>query len=167
MKALALAACLLATPAVAASGVSDAALAAAGKQALMARIDPDNHGPHSQCPDRRTVGEWLQDILGNSADPVRWTGGPCLLSDTANPFDSGASWCAQGEIQARRTPATATIEISFDPPSKNRPGAPASFRSLTHLPHRSPRSDQSPDAFAATWRAMPTAPAADGEECGS
>ena len=110
-------------------GVSDAALAAAGRQAHMRDIDYDE----IHCDGDWTVAAWLRWLTGPNARAITWTGGPCELNNAANPIDSGSRWCAQANI-ALAHPAdrhdAVMIEVYFNRPVRGRLAPPYAFRAV-------------------------------------
>ena len=113
----------------AARGVSDAALAAAGRRATLQSIDYDE----VHCEQARTVEAWLHALAGANAKAIDWSGGPCDLDNGLTPLDAGSPWCAQARVRLahpRDKNDTPMIEIYFDEPRRGRPGRAYAFRGL-------------------------------------
>jgi hypothetical protein len=117
----------LASGAVAAErGVTNSALAQAAREARLDQID----GFRKQCGDSRRVADWLNDVVGESAKSIRWSGGRCRLTNKLNPLDGGTNWCGQAVITPKRGRHAATIEVFFEKPAHGRPGVPFAFRAI-------------------------------------
>jgi hypothetical protein len=113
----------------AARAVSDAALAAAGRQARLKDIDYNE----THCDADLTVEAWLRTLVGRHARAIAWSGGRCVLINARNPLDSGSDWCAQATVtlaHPERRDDRATVEVYFEKPVHGRPGVPYAFRGL-------------------------------------
>jgi len=120
---------LAAAPAARAEKASDAALARAARDTVLADIDWNG----AQCDRRRTIGAWLAALTAHDAGTIRWYGGACRLADPGNPIDRGKGPCGGAEITLkapRSRDDTATIEIYFEPAAGGKPGRPFAFRGV-------------------------------------
>ena len=112
-----------------ARGVSDAALAAAGRQTPVKAIDYDQ----VYCDADVSVEAWLKTLTGANARSIDWSGGRCELANDLNPIDSRSDWCAQANITLAHPKGrddTATVELYFEKPVKGRPGPAYAFRGV-------------------------------------
>ena len=106
-------------------GVSDAALIAAAKSAMLSDI---SYG-QSICGNDRTVEAWLNDVVGDTAEKIKWRGGACELTNDVNPMDGGSDWCGGATIWPKGHPKEpADIEIYFDKPTNGKPSKAYAFR---------------------------------------
>jgi hypothetical protein len=112
-----------------ARGVSDAALIAAAKKAMLSEID---YG-RELCDGDRDVETWLKDVTGETAARVEWRGGACELTNELNPLDAGSDWCGGATIVPKGHPKEpAEIEIYFEKPVAGKPGKPYAFRGVNY-----------------------------------
>ena len=112
------------TPAIAAEGVSNQALAKAAQDTRLDQIDDFR----KHCEDERKVGDWLKEVLADTSAKVRWAGGRCVLVNNINPLDGGTKWCGRAEIAQKGAKRPATIEVFFEKPQGGKPGTPFAFR---------------------------------------
>lgn len=124
------AACMAATgPGRSRAGIGAAALAAAARDARIADIDD----ARDRCGDARTVGRWLEEVVGDSAARIQWRGGSCLLANPDNPIDAGSRWCGGATIVPKKDPKhPARIEVYFEQPVGGRAGKAYAFRAENH-----------------------------------
>ncbi len=132
-------------------GVANAALAAAGRDASLKDID---YG-EKHCDGATTVAAWLKALASHDARAIKWTGGPCRLTNTLNPLDSGSDWCAQATVSLARPKGRddrPTIEIYFEKPADARPGRAYAFRGMLVTRDGDPDYLRSRKDFEAEWR---------------
>lgn len=111
--------------------ISEAALAAAGRQATLKQID---YG-EDHCDSAMTVEAWLNALVGEQARAVTWTGGQCETAIEFHPGIDAASWpyCARATItlvHPRSGCDSPMIEIYFEKPDHGHPGIAYAFRSI-------------------------------------
>lgn len=112
-------------------GVSNAALAAAGRSTPLRMID---YGTE-YCDGATTVEDWLKALVGKQAHAIAWTGGECTLVNDLRPGIDASSWphCAQATIallHPKHANDTPVIEIYFEKPEHGRPGRAYAFRDV-------------------------------------
>lgn len=130
-------------------GVSNSALAQAARDARLDQIDDFR----KQCGDSRRVEDWLNDVVGDSATSIRWSGGRCQLTNQQNPLDAGTNWCGHAVITPRHDRHKATIEVFFERPAGGRPGAPFAFRAIA-VTKDGPDTMRETFAFEVNWKQL-------------
>jgi hypothetical protein len=89
-------------------GVSNAALANAGRQATLKMID---YGT-DYCDGALTVEAWLKALVGSQARSIAWSGGQCVLVNDMRP--TGRRLCfSQPDGDARRRPRLWSLPQGF------------------------------------------------------
>ena len=112
-----------------ASGVTKAALAAAGRQAALKLIDYGS----DYCDGEMTVEAWLEALVGKKARTITWTGGDCVLVNDMRPGIDASQWpyCAQAMVtlvHPMNRKDLPMVEIYLEKPEHGRPGKAYAFR---------------------------------------
>ena len=133
------------------ASVSNAALAAAGRDATLNEIDYGS----AYCDGAMTVDAWLKALVGNHARAITWTGGGCKLVNDLNPIDAAKwPWCAQATVllvRPKRRDDNPMVEIYFEKPDHGRPGAAYAFRSVMMTRDDGPDYLRFRKEFEAEW----------------
>lgn len=135
-----------------ASGVSKAALAAAGRQATLRQIDYGS----DYCDGAMTVEAWLRALAGKEARSIAWTGGDCVLVNDANPGIDASQWpyCAQARVilaHPKSRKDVPIVEIFLEKPAHGRPGKAYAFRGLMETRDDGPDSVRFRKDFESLW----------------
>jgi hypothetical protein len=113
----------------AARGVSNSALIAAAKSAMLSEID---YG-RELCDGDRDIETWIKNVAGETAARIEWRGGACALTNALNPLDAGSDWCGGATIIPKGHPKEpAAIEIYFEKPRNGKPGKAYAFRAVNY-----------------------------------
>jgi hypothetical protein len=111
---------------VLAQPIQHEALAMAARKTILKEIDY----LEEKCANDRSVEQWLQDLTGNEARSIRWSGGACQLIGPG-PLDTGSHWCGQATVilkHPKNKDDKPMIEIFFEKPVKGHPGKAYAFR---------------------------------------
>jgi hypothetical protein len=114
-----------------ANSATRAALAAAGRSAILKMIDYGS----DYCDGDVTVEEWLKALVGKQARATAWSGGPCQLVNHMRPGIDASSWpyCAQATIRLvhpLNKDDTPMVEIYFEKPDHGHLGTAYAFRGV-------------------------------------
>lgn len=138
------------------AGISNAALADAGRTATLKMIDYGS----DYCDGASSVEAWLKALVGAHARSITWSGGKCVLvkepvKDMPPGIDA-SSWpyCAQARIALVRPKDrhdTPLIEIYLEEPAGGRPGRAYAFRSEMMTPDGDLEYGRFRKDFEALW----------------